>query len=182
MIAVAVIGFYLVRYGIGRHQYYVLLTPGLLSKISKLTYISEVLIIFSVNFVRLSVAMFLFRLFGHRRTWKIVLYSVMVWTLLLWVTSLVFVLAACKPIKKGWDPRSPGTCWDAKTQFITGAYIGGKLLLQKMMGYNYINSDKAANALSDFILASLPTVFMWDVQMNIQRKAGICILMGMGLL
>lgn len=50
------------------------------------------------------------------------------------------------------------------------------------MGYNYINSDKAANALADFVLAFLPIVFMWDVQMNLRTKVGICILMGMGVL
>ncbi|KAK0507246.1 hypothetical protein JMJ35_010284 [Cladonia borealis] len=163
MIAVAVIGLYLVRYGVGRHQYYVSLTPGLSSKIFKLTYVLEVLIVFSVTFVRLSVAMSLFRIFGHRRIWKLILYSVMIWILLLLVINLVIDLATCKPIKKLWDPLSPGTCWDAKTQAIVGAAIG------------------AANALADFILAFLPTVFMWDVQMHARTKAGICILMGMGV-
>ena len=126
MIAVAVLGLYVVRYGIGRHQYYVLLTPGLLPEISKLTYVAEVLIIFSVMFVRSSVAMFLFRIFGHRKGWKLILYSVMFWILLSWVTALIFVLATCNPIKKVWEPLSPGVCWDAKTQLITCAYIGGK--------------------------------------------------------
>ena len=51
-----------------------------------------------------------------------------------------------------------------------------------MMRHNHINSDKAANALTDSTLAFLPIVFMWAVQMNIRTKAGICILMGMGLL
>ena len=51
-----------------------------------------------------------------------------------------------------------------------------------MMGHSYIDSDKAANALTDLTLAFLPTVFMWDVQMNTRTKVGICILMGMGVL
>ena len=131
MIAVAVLGLYIVRYGIGRHQYYVLLTPGLLPEISRLTYAAEVLIVFSVMFVRSSVAMFLFRIFGHRKGWKLILYSVMFWILLSWVTALVFVFATCNPIRKIWDPLSPGVCWDAKTQLITGAYIGGKPLSQQ---------------------------------------------------
>lgn len=50
------------------------------------------------------------------------------------------------------------------------------------MDHNYINSNKAANALGDFLLAFLPIVFLWDVQMNIRTKVGICILMGMGVL
>lgn len=126
MIATAVLGLYIVRYGIGRHQYYVLLTPGLLLEIAKISFVAEVLIIFSVMFVRSSVAIFLFRIFGHRRSWKLMLYSVMCWILLSWVTALIFVFATCNPIKKVWEPLSPGGCWDAKTQLITGAYIGGK--------------------------------------------------------
>lgn len=131
MIVVAVIFLYLVRYGIGRHQYYVSLTPSRLSKIFELTYIAEVLIIVSVTFVRLSVAMSLFRIFGHRKTWKFILYSVMIWILLLLLANLIYLLAACKPINKRWDPLSPGTCWDAKTQSIIGTCIGGKPLSQE---------------------------------------------------
>lgn len=182
MIATAVIGLYLIRYGIGRHEYYVLLTPGLLLKIFELTFISEVVIIFSVTFVRLSIAMSLFRIFGPRRTWKLILYSVMIWMLVLLVISLVFVLAACTPVKKGWDPLSPGTCWDAKAQSITGACVGGKPLSRKRWVIPILTVIKAANALTDFTLAFLPTVFMWDVQMNTRTKVGICILMGMGVL
>ena len=50
------------------------------------------------------------------------------------------------------------------------------------MDHDYINSDKAANALADILLAFLPIVFLWDSQMNKRTKIGVCILMGMGIL
>ena len=40
----------------------------------------------------------------------------------------------------------------------------------------------AAAVFCDWALASLPVVFMWDLQMNPKLKAGICVLMGMGFL
>ena len=48
--------------------------------------------------------------------------------------------------------------------------------------HNHADNDKAANAIADLILAFLPIVFLWEVQMNIRTKVGICILMGMGVL
>ena len=41
---------------------------------------------------------------------------------------------------------------------------------------------KAVAVSSDWALASLPTVFMWKMQMSIKLKVCICILMGMGFL
>ena len=40
----------------------------------------------------------------------------------------------------------------------------------------------AVAILCDWALASLPIVFLWNVQMSIKLKAGICVLMGMGFL
>ena len=40
----------------------------------------------------------------------------------------------------------------------------------------------AVAVFSDWALASLPTVFMWEVQMSVKKKLGICILMGLGFL
>lgn len=40
----------------------------------------------------------------------------------------------------------------------------------------------AVAVLCDWTLASLPIVFMWNLQMSVKLKAGICFLMGMGFL
>ena len=40
----------------------------------------------------------------------------------------------------------------------------------------------AVAVLCDWTLASLPIVFLWNLQMSTKLKAGICILMSMGFL
>ena len=40
----------------------------------------------------------------------------------------------------------------------------------------------AVSALCDWTLATLPIVFMWNLQMRPRVKVGICVLMGMGYL
>ncbi len=40
----------------------------------------------------------------------------------------------------------------------------------------------AVSALCDWILATLPVVFVWNMQMTTRVKVGICVLMGMGYL
>ena len=42
--------------------------------------------------------------------------------------------------------------------------------------------DVAAAVSCDWALASLPIVFMWEVQMSIKKKLGICMLMSLGFL
>ena len=122
---------FLVRYGIGKHQYYVLLTPGLLIKIFKVTLIAEVLIVFSVMFIRLSIAVTLLRIFGPQRSWRLILYSVIVWIAITWVAAFAIAMAACTPVQKQWEPLAPGTCWDPHIRRITGVYIGGERNIPK---------------------------------------------------
>ena len=38
------------------------------------------------------------------------------------------------------------------------------------------------SVLCDWILATLPIVFLWNLQMKVRVKVGICALMGMGYL
>ena len=42
--------------------------------------------------------------------------------------------------------------------------------------------DIAVAVSCDWALASLPTVFMWEMQMSIKKKLGICTLMSLGFL
>jgi len=44
------------------------------------------------------------------------------------------------------------------------------------------NLAEAAMTLWDFVLATLPIVFLWDIRISLKIKAGICGLMGLGVL
>lgn len=45
-----------------------------------------------------------------------------------------------------------------------------------------LDYSSGASVLCDWTLATLPVVFLWDIQMRVRVKTGICVLMGMGYL
>lgn len=118
--------------------------------------------IFSGLCTRLSICLFLLRIFRTKREWRWGLYAVMVFATAVIIPTIVSLLAQCSPVQKLWDPLLPGSCWSPRTVIDIGYFNGG------------------ASVLCDWILATLPIVFMWNVQMRFTVKIGICILMGLG--
>ena len=55
-------------------------------------------------------------------------------------------------------------------------------LLYACVFQNMLMLRLAVAVLCDWTLASLPIVFLWNIQMSFKLKAGIRILMGMGFL
>lgn len=99
------------------------------------------------------------------------------------VPTIVALLAQCTPVTKLWNAQEPGTCWDPQRFIDFGYFSGGKSSWRSQIhDRGEINRLVGASVLSDWILASLPIVFMWNLQMTIRNKVGICILMGMGYL
>ena len=118
--------------------------------------------IFSGLCTRLSVCLFLLRIFHTKRRWRLSLYGIMVFATAVIIPTIVSLLAQCSPVQKLWNPLLPGSCWSPQTVIDIGYFNG------------------AASALCDWILASLPIVFMWNIQMRVRIKVGICLLMGLG--
>ncbi|KAF6224620.1 hypothetical protein HO173_012963 [Letharia columbiana] len=118
--------------------------------------------IFSGLCTRLSVCLFLLRIFRSIRAWRWGLYAVMAFATAVVIPTHIILLAHCQPIRKQWDPLSPGTCWSP--------------LILSRTSYAY----GVTSVLCDWILATLPIVFMWNLQMRVRVKVGICALMGMG--
>lgn len=118
--------------------------------------------IFSGLCTRLSICLFLLRIFRTKREWRWGLYAVMIFATAVTVPTIVSLLAQCSPVQKLWDPLLPGSCWSPQTVIDIGYFNG------------------AASVLCDWVLATLPIVFMWNIQMRIRVKVGICVLMGLG--
>ncbi|CAD6567800.1 MAG: hypothetical protein ASARMPRED_001148 [Alectoria sarmentosa] len=155
----------MVHNGVGRHQFYLELSPELLLQLSqaiKWQYISQIVLILSTMFTKVSICFFLLRIFGTKPMWKRGLYAIMAFAVVTNISSASIVLAQCSPVQKLWDPLMPGTCWGPDTEISIGDYNG------------------AVSVFCDWALASLPIVFMWNLQMSIKLKVGICVLMGMG--
>ena len=55
-------------------------------------------------------------------------------------------------------------------------------MLRFIQLYLLLNLHLAVAVICDWVLATLPVVFLWNVQMGVKTKAGICVLMSMGYL
>lgn len=117
----------MVHYGVGRHQFYLELSPQLSQQLSQAIewqYISQVLCIVSTMFTKVSICFFLLRIFGTKRTWKRCIYGIMAFSVATNISSASIVLAQCSPVQKLWDPLIPGTCWGPDTEISIGDYNG----------------------------------------------------------
>lgn len=75
---------------------------------------------------RLSICLFLLRIFRTKREWRWGLYAVMVFATAVIVPTIVSLLAQCSPVQKLWDPLLPGSCWSPHTVIDIGYFNGGK--------------------------------------------------------
>lgn len=118
-----------IRAGLGRHEYYLSLTPELLLQLvqlSKWQFLSEILTAFSLLITRLSVCLFLLRIFGTIRQWKWSLYIATGFIIITNLSSLSIILAECRPVSKNWDPLIPGKCVSPAVINFEAYYNGGE--------------------------------------------------------
>lgn len=117
-----------VRDGVGRHQYYLNLSPQLLLRESNalaLVYISETIFTFSTMFTRISICIFLLRIFGNKRVWRWGLHFIIAFVTVTSLAAGISVLLQCQPIRKVWKPSQPGTCWQPEIAVDIGDFNGG---------------------------------------------------------
>lgn len=116
--------------GWGRHAYYLLQTPQSQAKYIealKFSYIDQTLLIISIFFVKASIGIFLLRIFGTKRVWHWVIYSIIGLLFFTTVFSAAMTLGQCRPAKKIWNPNIPGTCFRPSTIVYVGYFNGGKI-------------------------------------------------------
>lgn len=99
-----------------------------LAKGTRLCTISIPIGIFSGLFTRLSVCLFLLRIFRSVRGWRLGLYAIMAFTAAAIIPSTVLFLAQCQPIQKQWNPLLPGKCWSSLVVIRMNYFGGGESL------------------------------------------------------
>ena len=133
---------------------------------------------------RISICFFLLRIFQSVRAWRLGLYAIIAFATVAAIPTFTILVAHCQPLRKEWDPRSSGTCWPRIVLNRTNYVYGGKYqcALTLFTSDLFTKVLPGASVLLDWILATLPIVFMWNLQMRVRVKVGICALMGMGYL
>jgi hypothetical protein len=152
-----------VHWGTGRHQVY--LSPEAAVLAFKYNVLSQVVGIVSITMARISYAMLLLAILSP---WQHALRNSM-WTIIssqviLNFAVAVYILAQCSPITKIWDQSVPGTCLPPYFQ----EYI--------------MFAQGAVNSLTDLVLAILPSVIIWKLQVKFLVKLSLCLSMGLGVL
>ncbi|KAE8381756.1 hypothetical protein BDV26DRAFT_301028 [Aspergillus bertholletiae] len=156
---------------IGKHVYDIddpSRTPGAL----KLIYIGMVICIISCVLSKTSFAITLLRIVTC--TWqKVILWAIIItMNVIMWLCAICYLLQ-CKPTAALWDAELMPTaeCWPSHI-FQTIALTAGGYSLRCFLAYS---------GCMDFILALLPWVVLWKLQMRRREKLGIAIAMSLGV-
>ncbi|KAL8739161.1 MAG: hypothetical protein Q9181_000190 [Wetmoreana brouardii] len=149
-----------IHYGIGEHSIYI--EPAHAIQAAKWSRIGQMPWVLSTMLTKISISIFLYRIFALNKKSKRALYPINILNLIGNLASFTTILSQCSPPDKLWEPNIPGSCWNPKTQLDIGVFQG------------------AVSAFCDFALAFLPVVLLWNVQIKKHVKIGICILMGLG--
>lgn len=106
----------------------------------------------SLTFIRMSVVLFYYRIFGTHRWYRMSLW-IAAGIVIAWFVALnCLTLTLCTPIAKQWDYRIPGHC----LPFI-GAFIDLTI----------------SNVLVDLLLLILPLPMLWRLQINLKKKLAL---------
>jgi hypothetical protein len=119
--------------------------------------------IFDMMLIKLSIGLFLLRFSVQRVYFYIITISlavVTIWSLILFFWNLF----QCNPVEKQWDYRiTQGTCV-TPDQVVQAAY-----------------AISIMTVLSDWLYALLPIPMVWKVNMTLQAKATVVIILGLGI-
>ncbi len=124
-----VLDVYQVRWGWGRHTYYLLQTlksRERLIEASKLSTMNQINTILGLLFIKISIGLLLLRIFGSKKSWRWIIRSIMIFVFVTTVISVSMVLAQCRPLDKLWNTTHAGTCWSPEVVINIGYYNGGE--------------------------------------------------------
>ncbi|KAL8760598.1 MAG: hypothetical protein Q9184_003230 [Pyrenodesmia sp. 2 TL-2023] len=150
-----------IHYGFGRHRIY--LTEWQYIEFTKYAYGEWIQTFQTLMFNKLSICFLLIRIPVENKFIRPIQGAIV----FLVVTNIILTLLwifQCNPIAGSWNKNTPATCFtDAQLQRI-------------------IISQAIISIISDFVLALFPIVLLWNVQIAMRVKAGLCILMSLGLI
>jgi hypothetical protein len=90
-------------------------------RLLKLGYVSRHLWLWSVTFIKVSVALMMLRIKQTRR-WQIGISMLVATLLVMGFVQLIGLLIQCRPLNKNWNLTGPGKCWSTTIQD-NGTYI-----------------------------------------------------------
>ncbi|KAK3933797.1 hypothetical protein QBC46DRAFT_401243 [Diplogelasinospora grovesii] len=159
LLVFAAIQTWCVSLGDGMHIW--LIDPANLPPVFRATTIASAFAICAIAWSKTSFAVTLLRLtMGKTRMF---LWFVIVSINVAMALVALFLMIACWPIARTWDPNIPGSCWSPKINEYYG--IGAS----------------AYSGFMDIVLAFLPWQILLTMRMEFREKVGVLIAMSMGV-
>lgn len=150
-----------VHYGFGRHK--ADLSQWQYIEFMKYSYGEWIQTFQTLMFNKISICFFLLRIPVEKHLIRPIQAAIVALVVSNVVLTLLWILQ-CNPVAKAWNAKTPGTCF-------TNAQLQRIIISQALI-----------SIISDFVLALFPIVLLWKVQIAPRIKAGLCTLMGLGLM
>ncbi len=80
------------------------------------------------------------------------------------IVAAIISFAQCNPPRALWEIVPGAVCWDPSIQADWAVF------------------GSAYSSFLDFVLALVPVTIVWDLKMSLQKKIGLCLLLGFGVL
>ena len=104
---------------------------------------------------------------------------------ILFVSNIILAvlwIVQCRPIAATWDTSVKGDCF-SKEQLLEIIFSqAGEHFPILHDGGALAKTFIVISAVSDFVLSAFPILILYKVQISLQRKTGLCMLMGLGVM
>ena len=135
--------------GLGKHIW----SPGVEPFIgSKLLFAIDLVYITSITFIRISVVLFYYRIFGKDRWYKRSLWITFSILVSWWIAISLLAIFRCSPVARQWDYSIPGHCYS-----LHGTCMGVTV----------------SNVFLDLLILILPLPMLSRLQINMKKKPAL---------
>lgn len=125
------------------------------------TYAETLIYVIGLWFVKLSLLILYYRVFGVNQRFRWALYVVIgIWTSYSWTDTLVVVFQ-CLPVRKIWTPTQPGHCLDLIKLGVAAGYI---------------------NIITDFMILILPIPVVMSLHLSMKTRLAVVAIFATGIL
>ncbi|KAF1846575.1 uncharacterized protein K460DRAFT_283445 [Cucurbitaria berberidis CBS 394.84] len=130
-------------------------------------YFYSILIISAYSFIKLSIGFFLLRL-ADRTKWRSFLIFMLVFIAMFTIGSTFAIIFQCQPVRAGWDyqlrpPTGTAKCYAPDIFKNVGVF------------------NSSINIATDLVFALIPIPMVWKLQINMQTRIGLAIILSLGL-
>ena len=167
------------------------MNPGQAIKVSRINWITQPVAIYALVSGKASVALLIWRIMGRSKCRKaFLLYGAIFGSFVICTVTVNLTFVQCRPVAALWDLElvvtGKATTWPPQRQISFSIFAGSMsdsfhyvipvlLFLIQLYLAGYL-------AFLDLTLALLPITIMWNLQLSLKKKVGICAIMGLGVL